>query len=308
MDTMNVARSMSPAGKARRNQSVEILRIIAAFGILAYHSGAPFHDAAYAGLVCFLLLSPAVDALYNWDRVRSLRSLAITLLVPWLFWFAVYGAANFLARKPVFVTTEPFGAIAMGTSQHLWFMPFMFLVLVGLGRLKLISSPAFVFWGSAVLGAILLASVSWWRPLSLTWPLPLPQWMHAGAAVLVGLSVGLAPRMGKAAIAGIALIAAALMVALAAQLPGVSITYPLGIIAAAAALIVGERVFPATWSVQPVANCMLGVYLVHILALSLVSAVLGKANYLTVTAAFLLSLACVAAARRWVPMSKLVLG
>lgn len=58
--------------KVTRNQAIELLRIMSAFGIVAYHGGAPFRELAYAGLVIFLILAPATDLRFNWNRARSI--------------------------------------------------------------------------------------------------------------------------------------------------------------------------------------------------------------------------------------------
>ncbi|WP_260599068.1 hypothetical protein [Sphingomonas endolithica] len=158
--------------KPDRVQAIELLRIVAAYGIVAYHAQAPLHDLAYAGLVIFLILSPMLDLRFNLDRIRSPAALARALLLPWAFWMVVYGAVNLAQHRP-FVEAS-FMGILYGSSPHLWFLPFMFAVLTVLNMLKSLA-PAILFYGSALVATALLLTVTMWRSASLEWSLPFPQ-------------------------------------------------------------------------------------------------------------------------------------
>lgn len=298
----------APTERPSRSQAIESLRIASAFGIVAFHARAPLPDLTYAGLVIFLTLSPMMDTLFNWERVRSVKNLADRLLAPWAFWSLAYALFNFVSHKPLLPTPEPVGGILMGTSQHLWFLPFVFAVLFALNAFKQVVGPAVLFWCGVAISAAMLASVDFWRPVSLNWALPLPQWVHAAPAVFIGIAIGLAGRVGRSAAFGGPIVAAGLAVAAMTKSPGLSVTYPVGVAATAIVVLAGRKWLPANWSAQPVADCMLGVYLIHILPLSIVSRVTGEGTYVTVIVTFLISLGAVWAARRVAPMSKLVLG
>ncbi|WP_157132693.1 acyltransferase family protein [Novosphingobium nitrogenifigens] len=293
--------------KPVRNQAIETLRILAAFGIVAYHSNAPFHNLAYAGLIVFLILSPMVDVRYNWGRPRSVGQLARTLLAPWAFWMAIYGMKDVAQHSPVLGAGNPVAGILMGTSQHLWFLPFIFVALLLTNKAKVWCPPLALFWLCAIGAGLLLATVSIWRPASLGWPLPLPQWIHALAPVMIGIVLGLTPRVGKAAWLAVVPLAGALVVAIAADLPGVSDTYALGIGLTVLAATSPAAWWPRRWVVQPVAECMMGVYLTHILFLKIFSTISGSGNYLTVILTFVFASLFVWMARTMFPKSKLVL-
>lgn len=107
-----------------RNGFVDYCRLIAAFGIVWFHTGAPGYLLAYAGLPFFLVLLALPSRLGMADRARR-------LLLPFLIWSAIYalfrawnaaehGQALFGWWKPWMVLT--------GASIHLWFLPFAFLV------------------------------------------------------------------------------------------------------------------------------------------------------------------------------------
>jgi len=293
----------------RRNESIEALRIVAAFAIVLFHSGAPGHDLAYSGLIVFLLLSPGLDCMFNWERVRSPALLAKTFIIPWLFWMIVYGALNFLRGLPLLAGHgSPFG-IFYGTAPHLWFMPAMFAVLAALNILKPRMSPGMLFWLATLGAAALLTTASLWRPPSTGWSEPLGQWMQAAPIVLVGIALGLGGKVPRwAAIAGGSSLAISLAIVGAAALPGVSIPYVLGTLVTVPVLWFGPRSIGGAGIIRQISACMLGVYLSHIFLLSVVSRITGHGNYLTAILAFSCALAIVWIAQRIVPMSQFVIG
>lgn len=294
--------------KPVRNQAIEALRIVSAYGIVAFHSGARFHDLANSGLIVFLILAPVADLGFNWHRVRSVSRLALIMLVPWAFWLIAYGLRNILMHRGFFSSLDPITGLLFGTSGHLWFLPFIFIVLVLTNAIKQRMDPRVLFWAATVAAIGLLVTVTVWRAPSLTWPLPLPQWMHASPAICIGIVLGLSGRVGKAALASGLAVSGALLVAILAWLPGIGIPYTTGTVLTAAAISPLARRISANWNVQPIADCMLGVFLTHFFWLQIVGVAFGKSNYLTVTTAFLASLISVFVARKMLPASKLVLG
>ncbi len=294
--------------KPHRDQAIELLRIIACIGIIAFHDGAPGQDIAYAGLIAFLIIAPFVDLTFNAATARAPALLIRALMLPWLFWLIVYGALK-VARGLAFLPPgNVLLALLYGSTPHLWFLPFMCGVLLLLNAVKLRVAPAALFWGALLAASALFASVAWWRPLSAGWAMPLVQWMHAAPAVFAGIAIGLAPRLAYGRVVAAALLLAALAVAAAAHLPGVSLTYPVGVIVTAVVAWWGARLWPARWNVTPVARCTMGIYLSHIVWLSFVRHYTGSSNYLTVAVTFAAALASVWAARRFVPVSRVVLG
>ncbi|MDF0542111.1 acyltransferase [Sphingobium sp. H39-3-25] len=296
-------------GARSRDQSIETLRIIATFGTVAYHAGAPFHEFAYSSLIIFLALSPMVDTRFNWGRSRSVEALALALLLPWAFWTLLYGAVNLLLHRPLFPEGSGATAILYGTSQHLWFLPFMFAVLLILNVLKRHIRPPVLFWFCTIATTALLATVSWWRPVSFTFPLPFPQWIHAAPAVFAGGALGLAGKMSRGSrLVAMMLVMLGLTVAMAAWLPDIGIPYACGIVMIALVTRFGARGLPPAWHVQPLASCMMGVYLSHMILLRVFGAITGHGNYVTVTLAFVTGSLGVWMARRFLPASKLILG
>ena len=127
-------------------------------------------------------------------------------------------------------------------------------------------------------------------------------------AVCIGVVLGVAERLGRAAIIPGLAIAGAVLVALALRLPGVSVPYAVGTGLTAIALSPAARGWSMRHDLRPVSTCMLGVYLAQILWLNVAGHLTAAGGYLAVTLAFALGLGTVYAARRLLPASRLVLG
>lgn len=293
---------------AARNANLEILRIIAAFGIIAFHAQVPDKDVPYAGLIVFLALSPLVDARFNWTRTRPVSNLAKVLLVPWTFWFAIYAAANVVMHKPALPEGHSVGSVLYGSAPHLWFLPFIFIVLVALGLIKRACTAPQVFWFSVIATSTILTAAILWRPPSINVAVPYAQWLHAAAAIFAGLALGLYSRAIRFAWAGIAVMSASLLACVSYDLIGMSVTYAVGLVAVAAAVFAPQLFAGHERAIRSVSQCMFGVYLVHILAIAIVKKVVPVDNYATALAIFALCLAGVALTRRIIPQSKLVLA
>lgn len=298
----------SRANSSPRNVNVEILRIIAAFGIVAYHANVPFKDIPYAGLIVFLALSPLVDTKFGWLKVRPVSSLAKVLLVPWAFWFVVYAAANLIMHKPLLPEGPSVASLLYGSSPHLWFLPFMFAVLVAIGLLKKAHPTTHLFWISAIATSAILVTSPHWRPLAMTFPAPYAQWLHALAAAFAGLALGVYRNTIKFAWLGFALIGIALVVCAAYQLDGMSSTYPIGILLVAMAMVAPDSFSAHSKTIRAISECMFGVYLVHILGIAIVNKITPASNYGTVIVIFSACLLGVFITRRLIPSTKIVLG
>lgn len=291
-----------------RNFNVEILRIFAAFGIVAYHASAPFKDHSYAGLIVFLALSPLVDTRFNWLKVRPVSSLAKALLVPWAFWFAVYAAANMVMHKPVLPEGFSVASVLYGSSPHLWFLPFIFVVLGVIGLLKKTLSNAELFWISAIATSAILVTSAHWRPLALNFPAPYAQWLHGLAAIFAGLALGVYRDTIKFAWLGIVAMAIGLLACANYRLDGMSMTYAIGMLSVVVAMIAPDLFSAHSKTIRAISECMFGVYLVHILGIAIVNKITPVSNYGTVIVIFSVCLFGVFATRRLLPKTKIVLG
>lgn len=285
-----------------RNQAVEALRIAAAFGVVYFHAHAPGWQVAYAGLVVFLALSPMFEVGANLHKSKSITSIAWLYLAPWALWFVVYAAWQFLQREPIFHSSGNFAtAVLAGTSKHLWFLPFMFLVVLALRSIKkLVPSVAMLWMASIAAAGMILIGAEWHA----SFPAPYAQWAFAAPAVLIGIALGAASHVvnGRWALLPVAV---AMLYSVGDADSIAVFAYPIGIGLLAGAVWFGSRL--AFGNVTKWSGMMLGVYLVHSLALALSQKLLGRGSVPTVMAAFALSLIAVLAWRMALAMLKTVM-
>lgn len=291
------------ATSTQRNQNLELVRIVSAFGIVLFHAGAPAAGIGYGGLIAFAAMSLYFAAASD-GAPRTTMALARTLLLPWLFWWLVYGAMNVVLRGYLFAPELGIAsAILFGTSQHLWYLPFAFAALLLVERTRVLASPAVLMAGFGLAGMAMLLLAGSWRGPSLTMALPLPQVIHAFPAVLLGAAMGFASRLGSrwvAATLGLLAVATALWV----QVPGVTLPYAVGL----GGIVLARELPSIRFNLEPVSRCMFGVYLTHVAWLSVFNRVLGEHQLSTVVAAFVAATASVWIARKLLPKSRLVLG
>lgn len=182
--------------ESARQANFDLVRIVAAFAIVWFHTpGAPFKDIAYAGLVCFLLMSGAL--LYGTVERRSFghftRRRATRLLMPWLFWSVLYLGVFCVrvARGDAHLHEISWRMLLVGGRLHLWYLPFAFVLSLLIWWL----SPTVRRFGilariaAAILGASVLAIEPWLQDASTLGP-PLPQWIYGMAALPLAFVLG----------------------------------------------------------------------------------------------------------------------
>lgn len=167
-----------------RNASYDYARLLAAFGIVLFHSGVPGARWGYGGLPFFLVMLGAFVApmaarmtTTAFARARSRR-----LLVPWLAWSAVYLALMVAQDGPAALARLDASMLLTGPALHLWFLPFAFVAGVGLHALARAVGPRTLGWIGAG-AAWLFLGLSQAGP----WPVPLAQWLFALPALGLGL-------------------------------------------------------------------------------------------------------------------------
>lgn len=272
-----------------RNQTIELVRICAALGIVVFHSGATGAELGYSGLIAFTIFA-------TYFAGSDIGKLAKRVLVPWAFWSVFYLGWRFVADGSPFHAARgegamsPLASILYGT--HLWFLPFIFVANAVTGAMNWKSTPIIC----AVLAFLLLAFTPEWRALQLETTPPVTQYLHALPAALLG--VAFRDR------AGLAIGGVGLLVAVWWRVSGISLPYAVGGGAVIAALLLPRLPI----KVEGVSGCMMGVYLVHIAALGVFNRITGPTTLDTAVAAFAASLAGVWIARKAWPATRLVLG
>ncbi|MEM7731332.1 MAG: acyltransferase family protein [Pseudomonadota bacterium] len=164
--------------QSQRNGSIDILRLLGAFGIILFHCGAPYASIGLAALPMFVML------LIYFGANAPLGTGAKRLLKIWVIWSAIYALLK-IAQSTVSGTVleaefEPW-MVWTGPSIHLWFLPFCVLFL-GLNAVALRHLPdaALIALACALSIACLLAARN-------TFPIPLAQWVTVIPAAFTGL-------------------------------------------------------------------------------------------------------------------------
>ncbi len=291
-----------------RNQAIEALRILAALAIVAFHAQLGDYRWWHAGLVVFVFLA-ALFAVRPGEGQRSALAIVRRLIVPFAFWYAVYLAANYAMGRPLLLADNAVTAVLAGPSFHLWFLPFAALLFMIITQITRLSLRLQQFCGvvCALGGYAALFASAMWFPLLWDLPVPLTQWGHAFPAALLGIAAGLQLREDRFSRK---LILFCIGPALIGRIFGISsivLAYYAGFLAISLMMVL-SRYWPERLSVQPIADCMFGVYLTHIIALAVAARLVERGSIAQVIIAFALSLAAVWAARRFVPVSKAVLG
>lgn len=251
------------------------------------------------------MLTPILDIRYRWSTRSTIQTLFKPLVIPWVFWLVFYRLINIIQLSSVIPKESISTSIIYGTSPHLWFLPFTTLVLITLSFAKQRVSPKVLFSISVPITAALLLLFPSWGDLSLNLPLPGPQWAHAIPAVVSGLAVGLMTRVRY----GYVLIFCGVFLpsAYLAWL-GINITYCIGISLTIITVTVGPKLFGIIPNIQPITSCMFGVYLTHPFWISILMPFTNHRGYVLVTMVFTISFCTVYTLRRFIPVSRWVLG
>lgn len=274
-----------------RNATLDHARLIAAFGIVFFHAGAPGGAIGYAALPFFLILLVVLAApgAARQGFTEYARGRAQRLLLPWMLWSAVYAALK-LAELAVTGATfssefAPWMALT-GPALHLWFLPFAFAACLLVHPLLRLGAVLPRRWGHGLplaLTALALATLAVRQGLVL--PTPFAQWLYAMPAVFLGLALALGDGRLRWLMAIVAVFVAAAMA-------GGWTSGLLQLVLAAGALVLCIALprRESAWS-QRAGSAALGVYLAHPLVLS----VLGRTTGLAEGSMAMAGLACIGA-------------
>lgn len=289
-----------PPLEMNKRQDIELFRIISAFAIVWYHSGARGHEISYAGITVFLILSMYLAGKSNSSANRHIFRRVERILIPWAVWFIIYGALNVLTHKSIIpLDNGIIAGILSGPNIHLWYMPFIFICLTLFDVVRNYASSTSIACASATLAIIVLGATAVWRFESIQLGYPLAQYAHALAGIFLGVFFsyfGVLPRRIGAFLLLIIIVAAASAI----PYEGVGIPYLIGIaVGCFLAFQIFAKISIIDFSV--ISQCTLGIYFVHIIFLSAIrklNAVHGSSLPIT---AFFLSLFTIYLMRRSFP-------
>lgn len=248
-------------------QDIELLRILAAFGIVWFHAGRDTFGIGYGGLVAFLILSVWL-AMSGSSKPISIGAgigkRAVRFLVPWAFWMVVFGIRNHVIGRDLIETDRGWiNGILASTNIHLWYLPYMFAILVGLDLLVRKVSKTVLCWSGGTLAIVSLATAVLWRPWADTHGFPTVQYAHGFAAVCIGVFLAFASRLTKGEVGIVFATLVGLCVhATWKKVDGVGTTYLVGMLAVS--VLAWKRIpFPRRLDLSRISQCTFGIYLVH---------------------------------------------
>ncbi|MEZ5798413.1 MAG: acyltransferase [Paracoccaceae bacterium] len=197
---------------------IDLLRFVAAAGIVLDHT-LVWGFVGYPALGLFLILTSyfGVGSYRRSGGANFWASRARRILVPWLFWCAVYRLVwEVVSDAPFALLSDPF-TLLIGPSIHLWFLPFAAVALVFIPTIArdvdskrhlVIAAVALVPFAIA-LGLIHAKSgLQGWQIAGSPIPQPVPQWAYSLPIYIWGALAAVAHRVGGT---GVMLGAAALV-------------------------------------------------------------------------------------------------
>jgi len=188
--------------RVQHRQGIDLARFIAALGVVAAHVFAAENGwIGHLAVAAFLILTASLAVLsmqraqgvYDWGK-RAPR-----ILVPWLFWCAVYKVVLVQVTdgpEKFVLLTDPY-SLLVGPFVHLWFLPFLLLAsLLVMPAGKLVRTERGV--QVASVGLAVLGAAAFWISSRAGLPVPFAQWISGVPSFAFGLLVGLAMTFGGA--------------------------------------------------------------------------------------------------------------
>jgi hypothetical protein len=288
----------------RLNLNLEILRIISAFGIVLLHGtdGALVKDIGFSCLIVFMLISAYLLTPHKSYPIFIAQK-ATRLLVPWLFWFFVYGLLHIINGTPfLYVAGNIFSAVLNGTRMHLWYLPFLFITSViivfyyNMGeRHSILTKYNLVIF--ALLSVITLIMSPLWRPWSVDLGAPWQAWFLMFPAVFIGITLANLNHRSSDCWKMLLYVIIIILISVLLILSGLSVVgirYLFGFLLFVAAIYLKCDITHHSKLIMTLSNCTYGIYLIHPLIYSLETK-LGLSDgpflpYLTYTLSLLITI------------------
>lgn len=281
-----------------RRIDIEFIRVLACLGIVYFHAGvlSGINNAiAYSGLVVFVLISVFYSGKHQ--KTDQVVSLAKKIMVPYFIWSVIYFSLYYVSGKSI---SEIVGwkTIISGTSIHLWYLPFIFLVLVIVGRIKNFIPLKVLSGMSGVLFTVWLYFSPAWR--ANVDVVPFAQYMHALGGVFLALSVASLARW----ISYGSLCAGILMCIYLFQFGdyGISVVYCISAVVAFLLTIKPTSITKTEKLVTLLSSLTFSIYLVHPFGLAIMSKLNLGGNIVTPALVFAFSGAGIWILRKVIPV------
>jgi hypothetical protein len=277
---------------------IELFRIISIFGIVWFHTGIALgRDVAYGGLIFFIIISVYFATKSNHKHGVIRR--AERLIIPCVVWSIFYGTISFVKAGHIFPENYSYFSMIFATpSIHLWFLPFIFLILLAIDNLRFLLSREWfgMLVGISALLTITLAPI--WREFS--YVPPLGQYAHAMPAVLIGIFLGVYEnirfKLRSTIMVGIVL---SILFMVYQNQSGIGIPYAVGLIPCVF-LFYENVLIKSSQFILWLASATFGVYLSHVFVL-LVMSYIGITGYMLPIITFILAILAILIVRFYVP-------
>lgn len=169
---------------------IEVVRIFSAFGVVSYHASSSLSNVAYSGLTIFLMLSGFFSANRESFSFTSIKRIAKRLLIPWLSWFLLYSTLNVITHKSVFNDDYSLlQKVLAGPSVHLWYIPFIFILLIFSNLIKLKVSFLYFTFFCWFVSCFMFIFSRFWGPLLSEFGYPYGQYIHGVSGFMIGVFI-----------------------------------------------------------------------------------------------------------------------
>ena len=183
-------------------QAIDLARFIASFGVVAAHAFVLENDwVGHISLGLFLILT-AFLAMQSAQRAGGrypFLARAKRLVLPWLAWSLFFRLVLLKVSDDPGkwqLLSDPW-SLLVGSTIHLWFLPFVMLAMALVEPVeRLVTTPRRLVLALLAL-VVLSAPLFWAHDLGLH--APLPQWSFGFPVYILGLLLGVAHPMGRAA-------------------------------------------------------------------------------------------------------------
>jgi peptidoglycan/LPS O-acetylase OafA/YrhL len=252
-------------------RAIDLLRFLAAVGIVLDHALA-WGFVGYPALGLFLILT-SYFGIGSYRRTVEgaggsfWASRAKRILIPWLFWCAVYRLVyEVVSDEPFQLLSDPF-TLLIGPSIHLWFLPFAAVALIFIPTIaRDVVTKQSLIWACVVLVPFSIAlglihaksGLEGWQIAGSPIPQPVPQWAYSLPIYIWGALAAVSHRLGVPQITlAAAVVSSTIMLALDWDVASIQLLF---------CAVVFEIFYRLPWKgewMTKLAGYAFGIYLMH---------------------------------------------
>lgn len=259
--TVVVGKSFVNKSNFKKRQDVELLRILSAFGIVWFHTPSIMgKNVAYSGLIVFIIISMYFSTKSKL-KSKTLLEKFNRIFIPWFFWMVFYGLINIVVNKPFIPTNNGIiSGILVGSSIHLWYIPYIFMMSTIFNPVKYINSEITSYLCILFIIFIFYTSQSW-SPWAFDSGYPLVQYAHSLGAVVIGVFLANCSVMSRWLAVGLVCFILAIINIFTTP-ESMAVPYSIGIVLTTLVFF-SDCHFSFKEKVNELSECTFGIYLLH---------------------------------------------